>query len=186
MKKFLSCLIAFVLITQLHAQRSNNGMVFGKKADATIRLIDRELTISKDKTNSIFKFEIVNNSSSPIYIPKPETVSGNVPQYFDLRNESAICESEFMDMKTRSSREFVLIPANGSKEFELHSTFFQNSCLRNETFDNATLEYRAYSSKFEDDYIANEMIKVNRESRDVIQYVLTSKLKSQPIKINYE
>ena len=159
---------------------------FGKDGNASITLIDNELTVFEDGTNSILKFKIINNNDYPIYIPLPELKSGTIPQYFDLHNESVVCENEFMEMVTRNSSEFILVSAHTSKEFELHNEFFKNSCLKFDLPESAILVYRASNSKEQDGFFAIELMKRSRDARDIMEYFLISKLESEPINIIYK
>jgi len=186
MNKIIPFLFAIIICSQLTAQNRNFDFKFGKEGSASINLIDKELTVYKDKTNSILKFEIVNNNPYPIYIPQPQILSGDYPQYFDLLNESIECEFPFLEMIARNSYEFILISANSSKEFELHKEFYQNSCLRFDEPESAILAYRAFATSGEDNVLAKELMMKDRDSRDVTEYMLTTKMKSQTIKIRYE
>ena len=185
MKKLFLLLFACILLNMMTAQRGGISD-FGKEGDASITLIDNELTVFEDGTNSILKFEIINDNDYPIYIPTPELKSGTIPQYFDLRNESIECEFEFMEMATRNSSEFIFIPANTSKALELHKEFFKNSCLKYDRPDATIPTYRASNYKEQDAFFTIELMKKNRDSRDIIEYLLTTKLKSEPIKIIYK
>ena len=186
MKNILISLFALLICSYSSAQNRGNEFKFGKEAAASIRLIDTELIVAEDKTNSIVRFEITNNSSFPIYIARPELTNGTVPQYFDLVNESIECISEDKEMIVRTNSDFTIVSANSSKQFELDENFYHRSCISNDKPSKAILVYRAFSSKVEDSFIAQEYMRRDRSSRDIVEYILTTKLKSYPIKITYE
>jgi len=186
MKSILVFLITIIICSSASAQKNNNEFKFGKEAVASIHLIDSELIVSEDRTNSILRFEITNNSSFPIYIARPEIKHGTVPQYFDLVNASIECIFEDTEMVARNSSEFILISAKSSKQFELNENFYRLSCIGNDKPSTAILAYRAFNFDYQDNFLAKAMMKKDRDSRDIIEYILTTKLKSRPIKITYK
>lgn len=170
----------------MNAQNRDLQSNIGKEGDASIRLIDTALFIFEDKSNSPLKFEIFNKNNYPIYIPQPELKKGTIPQYFDLHNKSVECDLEFTEMIPRSVSEFILIPSKSSKVFQLNKDFFKNSCLRHASVIEAVLVYRASNFEEEDGYFTFELMKKDRDSRDIVEYFLTTTLQSLPIKIIYK
>lgn len=186
MKNILAFLITIFVCSTAFSQQNNRTPNFGKKAAASIHLVDSELVIAKDGTNSVLRFEITNNSAFPIYVARPDIKNGTVPQYFNLVNSSVECIQEDAEMIARNSSEFTLIPAKSTKQFELDQNFYQLSCIGSKKPTNANLVYRAFNVDHQDSFLAVELLTKDRDSRDIIEYILTSSLKSAPIKIIYQ
>lgn len=184
MKQVIFFFFLFISTFDICAQRSFIDFKVGKTADATIRLIDNELIVNADWTNEVFQFEVVNNSPYPIYIPSPNLKRGFI-QHFNLIDETVECILEDSEMAVGNSSDFIFVKAKSSKLFELDSDFYIKSCIGFKKPKNAYLVYREFHSKFKDTFLKEKLIKKDRGSRDIVEYLLTSKMKSMSIKIRY-